>query len=91
MHAHSISVEPWQYGPSRKVKLPSRRDQIRRERDLRTFISEHRLGRIAGFTRLRTPEELAKLSREHGHGFKPMEIEYAAARAGLAVGEPPKY
>lgn len=90
MITEAIRAEPWQFGPERRIVLPRRREQLKRAQELKEFITANRFGRVKGFTRLRTPNELAKLGREQGHDFKPMEIEYAAARALLAIGEPLK-
>lgn len=91
MITEAIRTEPWHFGPERRIVLPRRREQLKRAQQLNDFITANRFGRVKGFTRLRTPNELAKLGREQGHDFKPMEIEYAAARAMLAIGEPVKY
>jgi hypothetical protein len=81
---------PWQFGPERKIVLPNRRAELQKERQLRDFISANRFGRVSGFPRLLTPAELAKVSREQGLNFKPLEIEYAAARELIAVAQPLK-
>lgn len=92
MHPETIiRAVPIEYGPERPIVLPDRRAQLKRERDLLQFLRAHRFTRPGNFTRLRTPAELAKLARELGHNFKPLEIEYAAARALIAIGEPAKH
>ena len=78
--------EPWQFGPARKRKPVNRREQIARERELREFITGNRFGKRAGFTYLRTPEELARVAKLQGINASANEIELAAARALLAVG-----
>jgi hypothetical protein len=91
MHTEQVRADtPWQFGPERKLALPNRRAELHKQRQLKDFISAHRFGRVSGFTRLLTPIELAKLSRQHGLNFKPMEIEYAAARELLAIAPPAK-
>lgn len=92
MHPETIiRTAPIEYGPERPIVLPNRRAQLKRERDLEHFLRNHRFVCASRFTRLRTPAELAKVAREHGHNFKPLEIEYAAARLLLAIGEPEKH
>ena len=87
---HIRAESPWQFGPERKLVLPDRREQIRHARQMREFISANRFGRVSGFTRLLNPIELAKLSREQGLNYKPMEIELAAARELIAIAQPSK-
>ena len=84
------TVELWSFGPERTLNLPNRRAQIQRDAQLKALITGHRFGKAKGFTRLRTAAELAKVGRDLGHNFKPLEIEYAAARAALAIGIPVK-
>lgn len=78
--------EPWQFGPERKVKPVNRREQIARERELREFITANRFTKKAGFTCLRTPEELARVAKAQGINASVNEIELAAARGLIAVG-----
>jgi hypothetical protein len=80
-----ICAEPWQFGPARKIKPVNRRAQIARERELREFITANRFTKSGGFTRLRTPHELAYLARSQGINATSTEIEHVAARALLAV------
>lgn len=92
MHPETIiRTVPIEYGPERPIVLPNRRAQLKRERELVQFLRAHRFGKVKGFTRLRPPSELARVAREHGHNFKPLELEYAAAKALIAIGEPEKH
>ena len=80
-----VCAEPWQFGPARKIKPVNRRAQLARERELREFITGNRFTKSRGFTRLRTPQELAHLAKSQGISATPTEIVHVAARSLLAV------
>ncbi|WP_349569464.1 hypothetical protein [Azotobacter salinestris] len=82
--AGSIQIDSLAFAPERinpqPLNLPNRRAEIAREKRLIALIREHCT------TRQRGANDLAALAREAGIEAKPREIEFIAARAGIAIG-----
>ncbi|SEI91145.1 hypothetical protein SAMN04244579_02420 [Azotobacter beijerinckii] len=78
-----IRIEPWNFAPERSNfptrNLPNRRAEIAREKQLTTLIRENNRSRRT------CASKIAEMAKKAGIEVKPLEIEFIAARAGIAI------
>ena len=75
----SLALAPERINP-KPLNLPNRRAELAREKQLIALVRQHCI------TRQRGADALSGLAKEAGIDAKPLEIEFLAARLGIALG-----